>query len=185
MFHSNYHLILLFILIFFNVCMIFICCFDSLDRNLHVVTELNKSAHLREWSGEVLQTCGRRRVEGVSVFWKNWVMWRVVWPHVKEKCSHRYTRRCRSGTLVTHQPNERKPQSLFHTVRGIVRPGNDWTCRLPCFHTFTCFSPPHLSICCVKWACLVKMKIPPILLLESGFQVLWVGLTSTSCCHHD
>jgi len=30
-----------------------ICCFDSLDRNLHVVTVLNKSAHLRErrlWS---------------------------------------------------------------------------------------------------------------------------------------
>lgn len=44
--------------------MIFICCFDSLDRNLHVVTELNKSAHLRDWSGEVMQACG---VEGLKV----------------------------------------------------------------------------------------------------------------------
>lgn len=56
MFHSNFQLIRLFILIFFfNVCMIFIC-FDSLDRNLHVVTVLNKSAPIRV-SSLVLCAC--------------------------------------------------------------------------------------------------------------------------------
>lgn len=32
---------------FLNVCMVFICRFDSLDRNLHVVTVLNKHTHLK------------------------------------------------------------------------------------------------------------------------------------------
>lgn len=51
MFHSNYHLILLFILIFFLMCAwLSFVAFDSLDRNLHVVTELNKSAHLTKLS---------------------------------------------------------------------------------------------------------------------------------------
>lgn len=149
-FHSNYHFDSPVYIDFFNVCMIFICCFDSLDRNLHVVTVLNKSAHLREWHMcfcEVIQTCSLLKFRSC-----------VLWELGHAMC-------CHSKQSVVTQP-------LSGCIHGVAPISLTFT---PLHTCQSAVQSGHI-VCCVLFGKFKKNQC--ILLLESDFQML-NALTST------